>query len=254
MIGVNTAILSPNGGSIGIGFAMSSRVVQGVVDQLRDFGETKRGWLGVRIQNVDEDVAEALGLEAPLGALVTDVPEGPALDAGLRAGDVIVEFDGAEIEDSNSLVRIVANTEVGKSVDLKIFRDRAEMPLSVEIGRLEEATLASVEGPGGETTTPSDTTVLGLTIAPLTNEFVEAYGIEGESEGLIVTGVEEGSDAAEKGIVEGDLIVEVGQQPVTTTREMRDRIGEAEEAGRNSILLLVRRDGGPRFVALGLEN
>ena len=114
VIGVNTAILSPNGGSIGIGFAMSSAVVERVVEQLRDFGETRRGWLGVRIQNVDPDVAEALGLDEAEGALVTDVPEGPALDAGLKAGDVILDFGGEPIEDTRELVRVVADTEVGQ--------------------------------------------------------------------------------------------------------------------------------------------
>ena len=123
VIGVNTAILSPNGGSIGIGFAMSSAVVERVVAQLKDYGETRRGWLGVRIQNVDADMAEALGLDGANGALITDVPEGPAADAGLKAGDVITRFGDEPIEDTRELVRVVADTEAGKKVDIGIVRD-----------------------------------------------------------------------------------------------------------------------------------
>ena len=159
VIGVNTAILSPNGGSIGIGFAMSSAVVEQVVDQLREFGETRRGWLGVRIQNVDPDMAEALGLEAAEGALITDVPEGPAQVAGLEAGDVILEFNGEKIEDTRELVRVVADTPVGDAVEVLVFRDGAEQRKTVEIGRLEEEpTLASAPGqpdaPGGAPSRP----------------------------------------------------------------------------------------------------
>ena len=146
VIGVNTAILSPNGGSIGIGFAMSAAVVSNVVDQLRDFGETRRGWLGVRIQNVDEDVADAIGLKAAKGALVTDVPEGPALKAGLKSGDVVLRFGGEEIDDTRELVRVVADTPVGETVDVVVFRDGKEETLKVEVGLLEEATLAAAPG------------------------------------------------------------------------------------------------------------
>ena len=125
---------------------MSSAVVEPVVDQLRDFGETRRGWLGVRIQNVDPDMAEALGLDAAKGALVTDVPEGPALAGGMKAGDVILSFGGEPIDDTRELVRIVAETEVGRSVDVVVFRDGAETTLKVAIGRLEETTLAAAPG------------------------------------------------------------------------------------------------------------
>ncbi len=123
VIGVNTAILSPNGGSIGIGFSMASNVVVNVVDQLKEFGETRRGWLGVRIQDVTDDVAEAIGLENAAGALVTDVPEGPSMEAGIKAGDVIMSFDGKDVSDTRSLVKTVGNTQVGKAVRVIVFRD-----------------------------------------------------------------------------------------------------------------------------------
>lgn len=254
VIGVNTAILSPNGGSIGIGFAMSSAVVDQVVAQLKDFGETRRGWLGVRIQNVDADMAEALGLEAAKGALITDVPEGPAAKAGLRSGDVVVEYNGEPVDDTRELVRLVADTKVGKTVDIQVFRDGAMETLQVEIGLLEEPTLAAAESSDGAPAAPAEETVLGLSLMPITDEQRQAFGLPPEAEGLVVTGVAEGSDAFDKGMREGDVITEVGQSAVTSAREMRERIKSAEEAGRNSILLQVRRDGAPRFVALNLSN
>ncbi len=255
VIGVNTAILSPTGGSIGIGFAMSSAVVERVVAQLQDFGETRRGWLGVRIQNVDEDMAEALGLPGAEGALVTDVPEGPAAEAGFRSGDVVMSFDGEAIEDTRELVRIVAETEIGKDVEVEVFRDGETETLNVEIGLLEEPTLASASAPqGGDQAPQGEETVLGLSVAPLTDEQREEFGLGSDVRGLLVMSVEDDSDAYAKGLREGDVITEVGQEPVTSPREMRDRIEAAEQAGRNSILLLVRRDGAPRFVAVNLSN
>ncbi len=255
VIGVNTAILSPNGGSIGIGFAMSSAVVSRVVDQLRDFGETRRGWLGVRIQNVDSDVAEAIGLKEAKGALVTDVPEGPALAAGIKAGDVIERFGDEPIDDTRELVRIVADTPVGKSVDVVVFRDGKETTLKVEVGLLEDTTLAAAPGaPEKEAPAPVDQTVLGMTLAPASDELRREFNLDKAAAGLVVTAVDASSDAFAKGMREGDVIVEVGQEPVRTAKEMQARIDAAEQAGRNSILLLVRRDGQPRFVALSLSS
>jgi serine protease Do len=255
VIGVNTAILSPNGGSIGIGFAMSSAVVERVVAQLRDFGETRRGWLGVRIQNVDPDVAEALGLDPARGALVTDVPEGPAAEAGMQSGDVILAFDGQEIEDTRELVRVVADTEVGRSVDVVVFRDGKETKLTVDIGRLEEATLAAAPGAPSEKGMPQqESEVLGMTVSGITDMLREQFGLEPEVRGLVVVSIDPESDAYDKGMREGDVITEVGQEAISDPAEMRDRIEAAEGAGRNSILLLVRRDGAPRFVALNLSS
>jgi serine protease Do len=255
VIGVNTAILSPNGGSIGIGFAMSAAVVSNVVDQLRDFGETRRGWLGVRIQNVDEDVADAIGLKQAKGALVTDVPEGPALKAGLKSGDVVLRFGGEEIDDTRELVRIVADTPVGQKVDVVVFRDGAETTLEVEVGLLEEATLAAAPGePPADAPPMREETVLGMTVATINDELRRRFALDREVTGLIVTDLDASSDAYTKGMREGDVIAEVGQEAVSNPKEMRSRIEAAEQAGRNSILLLVRRDGQPRFVALNLSS
>ena len=250
VIGVNTAILSPNGGSIGIGFAMSSRVVSGVVDQLEQFGETKRGWLGVRIQDLDEDVADALGLASAQGALVTDVPDGPAKDAGMESGDVILTFDGVDVEDIRSLVRIVGNTEVGKTVDVVVFREGENETLKVEIGRLEEASVALASADETVPALPKrEAETLGLKLSVVTDELRDMYGI-GEEEGVVVAEVDEESEAFDKGLRPGDMIAEVGQEAVGTPGEVVERFEAAAEAGRKSVLLLVRRDGQPRFVAL----
>ncbi|MCB1353521.1 MAG: Do family serine endopeptidase [Rhodobacteraceae bacterium] len=256
VIGVNTAILSPNGGSIGIGFAMSSAVVERVVNQLRDFGETRRGWLGVRIQNVDPDMAEALGRKSTDGAMVTDVPDGPAKRAGIQTGDVILTFDGEHIDDTRELVRIVADTAVGRSVDVVVLRNGEEKSLKVDIGRLEEEpTLAAASVDTPDEAAPSEETVLGMSVVAVTDALRDQYGIGADVRGgLVVLSVEDGSDAYAKGMREGDVISEVGQEAVTTPQDMNRRIEAAEAAGRNSILLLVRRDGAPRFVALNLSR
>ncbi|WP_112321423.1 Do family serine endopeptidase [Oceanibium sediminis] len=248
VIGVNTAILSPNGGSIGIGFSMSSAVVTRVVGQLKEFGETRRGWLGVSIQNVTPDVAEALGLEDEGGALVTDVPEGPAADAGIIAGDVILNFDGQPVADTRELVRMVGQTDVGKAVRVVIFRDGGTQTLRVTLGRRElaEGVVDTDEGAAE----PEEETVLGMTLMGLTPELREELNIDVSERGVVVTGLDESSEAFEKGIRVGDLIAEIGQQPVQTPADVVARFDAAKDAGRKSVLLLVRRDGQPRFVAL----
>jgi serine protease Do len=252
VIGVNTAILSPNGGSIGIGFAMSSAVVENVVAQLREFGETRRGWLGVRIQDVTPDVAEAIGLEAAAGALVTDVPEGPSAAAGILQGDVILSFDGVEVADTRELVRTVGNTEVGKAVRVVVFREGQRETLLVTLGRREDAE-AVVPAAQPSDPAPVERDLLGMTVVPLTAEIREALGLPEGATGLAVRAVEEGSEAATKGLQEGDVIAEAGQQPVATVTDLEDRLDEVREAGRKSLLLLVRRGGEPRFVALSVE-
>lgn len=253
VIGVNTAILSPNGGSIGIGFSMASNVVTRVVDQLQEFGETRRGWLGVRIQDVDADVAEALGLTEAKGALVSDVPEGPAKEGGVLAGDVIVSFDGTEVEDTRQLVRVVANTPVGKTVRVVVNRDGETQTLKVTLGRREEAE-GAVPAAAPAPAEPEPTELLGLTLAPLTDEMREELDLAANINGLAVMEVDEASEAFEKGVRAGDVITEAGQSAVRTVSDLEDRIEEAVDEGRKSILLLVRRGGDPRFVALGLES
>ncbi|WP_090269707.1 Do family serine endopeptidase [Thalassovita taeanensis] len=253
VVGVNTAILSPNGGSIGIGFSMASNVVSRVVDQLKEFGETRRGWLGVRIQDVTDDVAEAMQLTKAAGALVTDVPDGPAKDGGMMQGDVIVSFDGVEVADTRALVRQVGNTDVGKAVRVVVFRDGKTVTLKIALGRREEAEAIPVAQPQDDAPA-APTEVLGLTLSPVTKELGKELQLPTTATGLVVMDVDESTEAYEKGLRAGDLITEAGQQKLTTVQDLEDRVAEAKEAGRKSLLLLVRRAGEPRFVAISLNG
>ncbi|WP_394196790.1 DegQ family serine endoprotease [Litoreibacter albidus] len=253
VIGVNTAILSPSGGSIGIGFSMASNVVTKVVDQLKEFGETRRGWLGVRIQDVTEDVAEALELASAKGALVTDVPEGPGKKSGIKAGDVITTFDGSEVEDTRELVRLVGNTTVGKAVRVVVIRDGKSETLKVTLGRREEAESSAVPV-ALDKADVDESVIMGMTVAVLNDELREQLGLDTALEGLVVKDVAEDSDAFEKGLRSGDLIVEAGQQKIASVDDLEARIAEAKDAGRKSFLMLIRREGDPRFVALSLEE
>ena len=214
LIGVNTAILSPNGGSIGIGFSMASNVVTRVVDQLREFGETRRGWLGVRIQDVTPDIAESIGLEIAKGAMVTSVQDGPSKDAGMLERDVILKFAGQDVDDTRGLVRQVANSPVGETVRVLVFRDGKTVTLKVTLGRREDAeravpVVATEDEPEAEAEEIT-TTLLGLTFSALTDELRAELRVEADVEGLAVTAVDEASEAAEKGLRVGDIITEAG--------------------------------------------
>jgi serine protease Do len=255
VVGVNTAILSPTGGSIGIGFSMASNVVTKVVAQLKEFGETRRGWLGVRIQDVTPDVAEAMNLSVAQGALITDVPDGPAKDAGLLAGDVITTFNGKTIADVRDLTRTVADSPIGEAVPVVVLREGSEMTIDVTLGRRETAEGEAVaEGElGAVPEAPVQSEVLGMTLKPIDGPTAQELGLPAGSEGLAVVNVDAASEAAAKGLSRGDIIVEAGQRPVTSLKDLNDRIEEAKAGGRKSMLLLVRRDGDPRFVALSVE-
>ncbi len=250
VIGVNTAILSPNGGSIGIGFSMASNVVKNVVQQLKDYGETRRGWLGVSIQDVTPDVAEALGLDEARGALVTDVPEGPALDAGVKSGDVILSFDGREIEDTRELVRMVGEAEVGKTVRVVVFREGGTETLGVTLGRRENAEAALQGSAPDVPDTPSELQLGGMTLSGITPLLQDQFQVPDGETGVLVLQVEATSEAFDKGIREGDVIAEVGQQAVSVPADVKAAFEKATEAGRKSVLMLVKRAGQPRFVAL----
>jgi len=257
VIGVNTAILSPNGGSIGIGFSMAANVVTRVVDQLKEFGETRRGWLGVRIQDVTQDVADAMGLASATGALITDVPEGPAMEAGLETGDVIMSFDGVDVADTRGLVRQVGNSPVGATVRVTVMREGKTQTIAVVLGRREDANGAEtpeVEAEPESPEAPETSSLMGLTVTPLTDALREELGAAADATGLAVSEVLEDSEAFEKGLRAGDIITEAGQQQIATIADLNERIEAARDAGRKSLLLLVRRAGDPRFVALTLED
>ena len=253
VVGVNTAILSPNGGSIGIGFSMASNVVGKVVDQLKQFGETRRGWLGVRIQDVTPDVAEAMGLADAKGALVTDVPDGPAKDAGIQSGDVITRFGTNDVSSAGDLTRRVADAPIGEAVPVIVLREGRTETLAVTLGRREDAEAKTMPASSPAPEAPKEMETLGLTLAPLDDEMRSQLGLDPSSAGLMIMKVDQASEAYTKGLVEGDLITEAGQQKIVRLQDLEDRIKEAKDAGRKSILLLVRRGGDPRFVALSIE-
>lgn len=254
VIGVNTAILSPNGGSIGIGFSMASNVVSGVVDQLQEFGETRRGWLGVRIQDVTVDMAEAMDLDATNGAMVTDLPEGPAFDAGIEPGDIIVGFDGRPVEDVRDLVTQVGAAPVGKTVEVDVIRNGELVTLDVVLGRREEAEGAFDDAVEEEEPTQQTSEVLGVTLFEMTDAFREEAGLPLSAEGLFVADVDQASEAYDKGLRPGSIIEKAGRVPVNTIEDFEAQIEAAKDMGRKSILLLVRDAGSPRFLALSVEE
>jgi serine protease Do len=256
VIGINTAIYSPSGGSIGIGFAVPSRNALAVVDQLRQFGEMRRGWLGVRIQQVTDDLAESLGLKPVRGALVAGVDDrGPAKPAGIEPGDVVVKFDGKDIKEMKDLPRIVADTPVGKDVPVVIIRKGKEETKTVKLGRLEDAEKQQV---AVRTDKDDDKSVvkktLGLDLSNLTDDLRRRYKIKDNVKGVVITGVDSGSAAAEKRLNPGDVIVEVAQEAVASADAVQKRIDTLKKEGKRSALLLVANaEGEVRFVALSLQ-
>ena len=255
VVGMNTAILSPNGGSIGLGFAMSSNVVSNIVDQIEEFGEARRGKLGVAINSINDEMAEALGLKNANGALVADVPEGPAKDAGIKAGDVILKFDGEDIEDANGLVKAVGNTAIDKTVSVELYRQSEDknIEVRVQIGQLENDTpkVAAVEPDAPEVQT---TGALGMQLVPFDQKTAELYGSEIETGGLIIKDIDRESEAAKRGVMPDDIIREVNQVPVNTVAEFTTQVEEANKLGRKALLLLIEREGSALFLALPLDE
>ena len=255
VIGINTAILSPTGGSVGIGFAVPASTAVPIIDQLRQFGETRRGWLGVRIQNVDDATAEALNLGTARGALIAGIDDkGPAKPAGLEVGDVIVRFDGKEVKDSRDLPRIVASTSVGKAVDVAIVRKGQEMTKQVTLGRLEDTEKqASLQQPSTEPPTATRQ-ALGLNMSGMTDELRRRFSLKDDLKGVVITRVDPNSSASDKRIQAGEVIVEVNQEPVTNPADVTKKIDDLKSQGRKSALLLVANaQGEVRFVALSIE-
>ena len=261
VIGINTAIFSPSGGSIGIGFAIPSSIAKAVVAELKGESDhtVHRGWLGVRIQGVTDEIAESLGLDKARGALIASVTEnGPAQAAGIQAGDIVLSFDGRPVGDMKRLPRLVAETPVDKTVPVTVWRKREETTVQVKIGRLEESDqqLASTR----ETPKPGDkgqagvVKTLGLTLSSITPELKEKYSLSDDSKGVVVVEVAKDSPAAAKGVRPGDMIMEAAQEEVSNPDEISSRIDEAKKSGRKSILLLVERQGDLRFVALRLDQ
>jgi len=273
VIGVNTAIISPTGGSIGIGFAVPSDTAVAVIDQLRQFGETRRGWLGVKIQSITDELADTLGVQDNSGALVSSVTtDSPAAKAGIQDGDIILKFDGKDVSSMRGLPRIVAQTPIGKEVDVEILRKGQRMNLRVAVARLvedddaakvatpKEAPKSKGKGRGKEKEKDKDSgnkpanSLIGLVLAPLTDELREKNGLGKEVKGVIVLEVDPASPAAEKGVKPGDVIVEVAQDAVNSVDDITKGIDKVKKAGRKAVLLrLESGKGGLRFVAIPVE-
>ena len=260
VIGVNTAIFSPSGGSVGIGFSVPSNEAKSVAEQLVKFGETRRGWLGVKLQTLTPDVAEGLGMQKAHGALIADVTVGgPSEKAGVKAGDVITGFDGRLIDDSRVLRRVVAQTEVGREIEVKVLRDGKEQVLRVTLGRLEEGEKLAAAADAKKSDTPAAATVevLGMTLSDLTDETRKIFKLDDKVVGAVISEVAKDSSAAEKNLAAGDVISEAGGKPVANAQDVAVAIDQASKDGKNSVLVLVAHGGNAqdtRFVALKLKK
>ena len=258
VVGINTAIISPSGGSIGIGFAVPSKTAMPVLDQLKQFGETRRGWLGVRIQQVTDEIAETLKISPPRGALVAGVDDkGPAKPAGIEPGDVIVKFDGKDIKEMRDLPRVVADTPVGKQTPVIVIRKGKEETKTVTLGRLEDGEkLAAADSKGGDSM-PDKTVVkktLGIELANMSDDLRKRFKIKDSVKGVVITGVDANSPAADKRLSPGDVVVEIAQEAVANADDFQAKIDKLKKDGRKSALLLVAgADGELRFVALSLQ-
>src|ERR1700731_2808759 len=257
VVGINTAIISPSGGSIGIGFAVPAKTAVPAIDQLRQFGETRRGWLGVRIQQVTDEIAESLNIKPPRGALVAGVDDkGPAKPAGIEPGDVIVKFDGKDIKEMRDLPRVVADTPVGKQTPVVVIRKGREETKTVTLGRLEDGEkLAAVDTKNDGS--PDKTVVkktLGIELANMSDDLRKRYKIKDTVNGVIITGIDASSPAADKRLSPGDVIIEIAQEAVANTDDFQAKVDKLKKDGRKSALLLIAgADGELRFVALSLQ-
>lgn len=255
VVGINSAIFSPTGGSVGIGFAVPSDMAKPIIDQLRQYGRTHRGWLGVKIQEVNEQVADSLGLKKTGGALVLEInPKSPAA-GGLQVGDVITRFDGRGISEMRQLPRMVAETKAGKKVELGIWRKGRELVLPIVLGELKTDGNASAraerEAPSPQA--PVADAVLGMKLVPITPILRQQFQLPRDAIGLLVTDIDRAGDAAKNGILPGDIIREVNQQPITNAKALREGLAAAARAGKKYALLRVIRKSGALFITIPVK-
>ena len=262
VIGINTAIYSPTGGSVGIGFAIPANLAKPVVMQLAEFGKTRRGWLGVKIQTVTDEIADGLGLKDVHGALVASVtPGGPAEKGNIKAGDVITEFNGQKLDAMRQLPRIVAETPIGKEADVTLIRDGKTITTKIKVGELEKAETDGLveKASGDKDSKPSkglELKDLDITINNISPLLRETYNIPDDVSGVVVTGIKMTSDATQKGLAAGDVIVEVNQESVTDTASVEKIVQAVKADGKQSVLMLVdnQGQGDVRFVALKFKT
>ena len=254
VIGINTAIFSPSGGNVGIGFAIPSDIAQKTVEQLMEHGRTKRGWLGVRIQNLTDDMAESLGLKTQ-GAIIGSItPDGPAQKAGLQSGDVVLEFDGKLINESNRLSRLVGETPIGKECKIKVWRKGKELTLDVKIGEFEDALQKGKIDGESKNVEDQAIEVLGIKVTTIPEEMKQRYAQTGPTKGVFVMKVDSNSPGVDVGLMRGDLIVEANQKELIQPKDFKDCIEEAKKSKRKNILLLVIRNNEPRYVSLKIDE
>ena len=258
VIGINTAIYSPSGGSIGIGFSIPSNEAKHIVDQLRDFKKVRRGWLGVRIQQVTPDIAESVGLHAASGAMVAGVNDGgPAEQAQIHNGDIILKFNNQDVKEMRLLPRIVADTPIGQSVPVLLWRDGKEVTIQAKVGELpEEQVAANSPAPENGKPAPEKPVAIagiGLKLAGISSELRDKFSIGADQKGVVITDVDTSSQAAERGLKAGDVIVEVQQEPVSTPADVQDRIERSRKQNRKSVLMLIQGQDGLKWVPLPLD-
>ena len=256
VIGINTAIFSPSGGSVGIGFSIPSNIAEPVLAQLREYGHARRGWLGVRVQEVTPDIAASLGLKSAEGALVAGVNDGgPADKAGIKAGDVILSFDGKPVKDMHALPLIVAETTIGATVPVEVWRHDKTDTLKATVAELQPETTAATTTPAPNAV-PSETAIasLGLSLAPLSAKMRDQYHLGADQKGVVVTAVTPGGPAAARGLKPGDVVLEVQQQEVSSPADVVGRLDAVRREGRPSVLMLIQRGSVMNWVPLPLSG
>jgi serine protease Do len=253
---VNTAIFSPSGGSIGIGFAIPSNMAKNVVAQLIKYGKPRRGWLGVRIQQVTPDIAESVGLKSARGVMVAGVTAGgPADKAGIANGDIILKFNNQDVKELHNLPRMVAETPIGAEVPVVVWHNGQEQTLTVKIGEMpeeEKQLAAATPAPAGNE--PLALSGLGLKIAPITPELRDKFSLAPDQKGVVITDVAPDSNAAERGLRPGDVIVQVQQEEVNSPAEVEQRLNRARKQNRKMVLLLIQGQDGLRWVPLPVSS
>ena len=256
VIGINTAIFSPSGGSVGIGFAASANLVRPVLEDIRKYGRTRRGWIGVQIQSVTEEIAVSLGLDKARGALVSRVTEnGPAVASGIESSDIILSFDGKPVDKMAELPRLVAETGIDKTVNVLLWRKGQQKTVKLKVGELrddKEKAVASLstDAPAKEDVKKTEIKGLGVTVVEISDATREKYSIPDSVRGLVVVEVDDLSDAALKGIRPGDVIDEMQQTHIGSVADAEAALGQAKQASRSTLLLRVMSGGTIRYVAV----
>jgi len=258
VVGMNSAIFSPSGGSVGIGFAIPASTIQEVVAQLRDHGSVARGWLGVQIQNLTPDMAASLGIKTDKGAIVSKVvANSPAVSAGFHQGDVVISMNGKDIEDNRDLTRKVGALRAGDKADFVVVRNGKQLKLTASIAKRDDEKLAALSGPPSAPAVPAKpaaANALGLGLVALTPDAKRYYNLDDSVNGVLIGNVQPDSEAADKGLQAGEIIASVGNKPVRTPADIEQGIKDAKNAGRDNVLFLVTNQQGDRFVALKIAQ